>query len=188
MYFIILKKSRRQLHSLWEVTEFMRHVPGLMVLTLVCQVGKVRVRVHEVRGLVDLGPGEEGRDLRWLLEAHDVLLVIGRGHHGPLLLSLVCRTWRKMYFGKYWKCYKFKFWAWSKALVHKPRKREEYLSIFGISISKEWQGLSWLRKANILYFVKGRPTNIIERTYSIRECFIAKKESVPIVWHWKRYS
>ena len=40
----------------------------------------------------------------------------------------------------------------------------------------------------ILCFVKGRPTNIIERTYSIRECFIAKKESVPIVWHWKRYS
>ena len=42
----------------------MRHVPGLMVLTLVCQVGKVGVGVHEVGGLVDLGPGEEGRDLR----------------------------------------------------------------------------------------------------------------------------
>ena len=70
----------------------MRHVPGLMILTLVCQVGKVGVRVHEVRGLVDLCPGEEGRDLRRLLEAHDVLLVIGRGHHGSLLLSLVCRT------------------------------------------------------------------------------------------------
>ena len=83
---------------------------------------------------------------------------------------------------------KFKFWAWSKALVHTPREREEYLSIFGISISKEWQRLSWLRKANILYFVKGRPANIIERTNSIRECFIAKKESVPIVRHWKRYS
>ena len=167
----------------------MRHVPGLMMLTLVCQVGKVGVRIHEVRGLVDLGPGEEGRDLRRLLEAHDVLLVIGRGHHGPLLLSLVCRTWRKVYFeANIENVTKFKFWAWSKALVHTPREREEYLSIFGISISKEWQRLSWLRKANILYFVKGRPGNIIERANSIRECFIAKKESVPIVWHWKRYS
>ena len=66
----------------------MRHAPRLL-LTLVCQVGKVRVGVHEVCGLVYLGPGEEGRDLRRLLEAHDVLLVIGRGHHRSLILSLV---------------------------------------------------------------------------------------------------
>ena len=51
--------------GLWEVSQFVGD--GAMMVG-VCQLGEVRVGVHEVRGLVDLGPGEEGRDLRRLLE------------------------------------------------------------------------------------------------------------------------
>ena len=46
----------------------------------------------------------------------------------------------------------------------------------------------WVDCVKPISYILSKGSNIIERTNSIRECFIAKKESVPIVWHWKRYS
>ena len=75
--------------GLWEVSQFVGD--GAMMVG-VCQLGEVRVGVHEVRCLVDPRAGEQRRDLRGLLKRHDVLLVPGRGHHG----SGGAPVWRKI--------------------------------------------------------------------------------------------
>ena len=77
--------------GLWEVSQFVGD--GAMMVG-VCQLGEVRVGVHEVRGLVDPRAGEQRRDLRGLLQGHDVLLVLGRRLHQGALpgLLLGCRA------------------------------------------------------------------------------------------------
>ena len=60
-----------------------------MVRPAVCHIGEVRLRIHHLRGLVDPRTGEERRNLRRLLERHDVLLVVGGRHHGSLALTVV---------------------------------------------------------------------------------------------------
>ena len=82
--------------GLWEVSQFVGD--GAMMVG-VCQLGEVRVGVHEVRGLVDPRAGEQRRDLRGLLQGHDVLLVIGGCHHRSLALagSVVTRRGARSY-------------------------------------------------------------------------------------------
>ena len=65
-----------------------------VVMTTVCQVREVGVWIHHLRGLVDPRTGEERRNLRRLLERHDVLLVLGRRLHQGALprLLLGCRA------------------------------------------------------------------------------------------------
>lgn len=72
--------------GLWEVSQF---VGDGAVMVGVRQLGEVRVRIHEVRGLVDPRAGEQRRDLRGLLQRHDVLLVLGRRLHQGALPRLL---------------------------------------------------------------------------------------------------